>query len=166
MVPQIARVAHPYGVGVYSSGGFDSLSAKWEAAARIVARPQPTLVLHIGDYDPSGVSIFDSAEADVTQLVADQAGDPGAVTFQRVAVTPEQIARYSLPAAPPKVRDRRGDWTAATVQAEALPPAVLADEVEEALCAHLDPEPLAVLLKLEAADRDELLAVFEGGGEQ
>jgi hypothetical protein len=160
MVPQIARVVHLYGVGVYSSGGFDSLSAKWEAAQRIVARPQPTLVLHIGDYDPSGVSIFDSAEADVTQLVADQAEDPGAVTFQRVAVTPEQIARYGLPEAPPKARDRRGDWTGGTVQAEALPPAVLAREVKEALRARLNLSTLRDLMEIEARDRDALLGSF------
>jgi hypothetical protein len=37
MAPQLARVAHPYGITVYSSGGFDSLTVKYEAAQRISA---------------------------------------------------------------------------------------------------------------------------------
>src|SRR5262249_52764902 len=49
----------------------------------------------------------------------------GVVTVSRLAVTPEQIARYDLPAAPPKPTDRRAS-VGQTCQAEALPPDVLA----------------------------------------
>ena len=52
MAPQLARVAHEYGVTVYSSGGFDSLTVKHAAAQRIVERDVPTVVLHVGDFDP------------------------------------------------------------------------------------------------------------------
>ncbi|MEE8408304.1 MAG: tyrosine-type recombinase/integrase [Myxococcota bacterium] len=71
MVPQATRVAHELGVPVYSSGGFDSLTTKREAAQRILERHRPTVVLHIGDYDPSGLSIFDSAAEDITAMVRD-----------------------------------------------------------------------------------------------
>ena len=110
MVPQASRVAHHYGVAVYSSGGFDSLTTKYDAARWFLARPMPTLVLHIGDLDPSGLSIFDSLRDDVSQIVLDLAGlrnDPDAlagcfVQFRRVAVTPEQVERYGLATAPAK----------------------------------------------------------------
>ena len=50
--------------------------------------------------------------------------------------------------------------TGGTVQAEALPPAVLADEVEEALRARLNLSTLRDLMEIEARDRDALLDSF------
>src|ERR1035437_3459784 len=35
MMPQLTRVADDYSVPVYSSGGFDSATSKWELAQRI-----------------------------------------------------------------------------------------------------------------------------------
>jgi len=32
MVPQLQRIADPFGIGVYSSGGFDSVTAKHQIA--------------------------------------------------------------------------------------------------------------------------------------
>src|SRR5690606_30299136 len=54
MLPQLARAAEPYSVPVYSSGGFDSLTAKKRLADRICRIGKPTVILHLGDYDPSG----------------------------------------------------------------------------------------------------------------
>jgi len=158
MAPQIARVAHPYGVPVYSSGGFDSLSTRWDAVQRIANRARPTFVLHVGDHDPSGVAIFDSTEADVSKLLADATDKSGVVWFARVAVTPEQIERYGLLEAPPKGTDRRGQWKGGTVQAEALSPAALAEEVEQAIRAHLDLDLLERIKATEPTERLELLA--------
>ena len=61
MVPQAERVAHFYGIAVYSAGGFDSTTIKQAVAQRVLTRDRPTLVLHVGDHDPSGLSIFDAA---------------------------------------------------------------------------------------------------------
>ncbi len=123
MVPQAARVAGPYGVPVYSCGGFDSIPAKHDAAQRALAQDRPTVVLHIGDHDPSGVSLYTAIAEDVEQFAYDL-GAEHPVTFHRVAVTPEQISRYQLPTVAAKAHDKRGAWLGgATVQAEALPPA-------------------------------------------
>jgi hypothetical protein len=96
MVPQLARVAAPFGIEVCSSGGFDSLTDKhrigqlWAGSA--------VTVLHIGDHDPSGVHVFSSLAEDIEGFAADYGAD---VEFIRLAVTPEQAARYDLPSAPP-----------------------------------------------------------------
>jgi hypothetical protein len=162
MVPQVARVVSGFGVAAYSSGGFDSLTAKHEAAQRIMHRSVPTLVLHIGDHDPSGLSVFDSAAEDVAAMVADSGHDPDElVEFRRVAVTPEQIAAYNLPAAPPKATDRRGTWVGGTVQVEALSPAALADIVRQAVGAELDADVLAETVETEHRERGQLLARLE-----
>jgi hypothetical protein len=136
MVPMVARVAAAYGVTTYSSGGFDSVTIKHEAAQRIAWREVPTTVLHLGDHDPSGLSILDSAAEDIGAFVDDM-GAP-APTFIRLAVTPAQIARYRLPSAPQKATDRRGEHMRHTVQAEAMSPTELTGEVRTALESVVD----------------------------
>ncbi len=162
MVPQATRVAHELGVPVYSSGGFDSLTTKREAAQRILERHRPTVVLHIGDYDPSGLSIFDSAAEDITAMVRDlDPGDDGQVTFRRVAVTEDQIAKYRLPTAPAKATDNRGNWTGGTVQVEALPPDILATVIRLAIESVIDRDVLEQTIAAEEAERCELVAAVD-----
>ena len=60
MLQQLNRVASRYSVPVFSCGGFGSLTGNYAIARRAVARNVPTVVLHVGDFDPSGLSIFDS----------------------------------------------------------------------------------------------------------
>jgi hypothetical protein len=157
MVPQAERVAHYYGIAVYSAGGFDSTTIKQGVAQRVLERERPTLILHVGDHDPSGLSIFDAAAADVAALVRDMGGSEQ-VEFRRIAITPAQIARYALPEAAPKKNDKRGDWRGGTVQAEALAPDILARELDGAIQDVIDLDALHRLLAIEEAERDELIA--------
>ena len=90
MAPQLARVADPFGMTVMSGGGFDSLTDKHKFAASLADHDRPTQVLHIGDHDPSGVSMFLAFLEDVEAFARDLGGD---VTFTRLAVTPSQIER-------------------------------------------------------------------------
>ena len=53
MVPQVERVAAPFGIPVSSGGGFDSLTAKHDLACLLAGWGRAE-VLHIGDHDPSG----------------------------------------------------------------------------------------------------------------
>jgi len=152
MAEQFRWAAVEYGVDVHSSGGFNSLTEKHAAAERARRRELPTLVLHVGDHDPSGVSIFDSAVDDVETMIGDLGGDVSNFTARRVVVTPEQISRHGLPTAPAKKNDVRGVWTGETVQAEALPPDTLHSEVR----AELEQVPsVAALADLHDVERDE-----------
>lgn len=99
MVPQLESVAAPYSVPVYSSGGFDSVTVKYEVAREFAERGE-VLVLHIGDHDPSGVHLFGSLDEDVRAFL-DALG--GAAEFHRLAVIPEHIEAYNLPTAPPTI---------------------------------------------------------------
>jgi hypothetical protein len=63
MVPQLERVAARLGVGVYSSGGFDSLTEKHRIGRERSA--EPITVLYLGDHDPSGVDCFSALDEDV-----------------------------------------------------------------------------------------------------
>lgn len=158
MLPQLDDVAEPFSVRAYSSGGFDSLTAKKDLADRIVRIEKPAIILHLGDYDPSGVNIFDSVTQDVTAFV--EANRPhGLVTveFHRIALTREQVAEYDLPTAPPKASDSRSKgWEGGTCQLEALPPNIIADILRTALWDHIDPARYDEDCNAEQADRAEI----------
>ena len=164
MKEQLARVAHPYGITVYPSGGFDSLTVKREAAERIVDRDVPTKILHVGDFDPSGETLFTALSEDIGAFVE---ADGGEVEFKRIAVTPAQIAEHNLPGSPPKQSSHSANWRADddAVQAEALPPDVLAAEVRSAIEAEVDLELLEDAKSGEAGNRqefDEMLRRLRG----
>lgn len=163
MVPQAVRVARAFGVDVYSSGGFDSTTAKYVAAQRLVDDGRPPVILHVGDYDPSGLAIIDSAAEDVTAFAVQLGGiEP---EWRRIAVTPEQIEAYGLPTAPQKATDRRGgEVMAATVQAESLPPDTLAAELTDALEVVIDDVALRAARQAGEDERAQLLDELRDAG--
>ncbi|HEB96741.1 MAG TPA: hypothetical protein ENI96_09975 [Sedimenticola thiotaurini] len=150
MVPQLMRVAEPYGIAVASGSGFDSVTAKYEAA-QLITGNGPTTILHLGDYDPSGVHVHSALSEDLGAFVDAMGGD---VEVIRIAVTPEQVDRYDLPTAPPKKEDKRSFDGDATTQCEALPPTILADLVREAIESRID----AVAYKATLAEEERLRA--------
>lgn len=158
MLPQLDDVAEPYSVRAYSSGGFDSLTAKKDLADRICRIGKPTVILHLGDYDPSGVSIFDSVAEDVAAFVeADRPWGTITVDFKRIALTAEQVAEYDLPTAPPKASDSRSKgWTGGTCQLEALPPNVIADILKGEILLHMDLDQLFEDRERQDREREEI----------
>jgi hypothetical protein len=116
-------------------------------------------VLHIGDHDPSGVSMFLAFLEDVEAFTRDLRGR---ATFTRLAVTPEQIAAYSLPTAPPQPTDRRA-FIGATCQAEALAPDVLVSILRDAIEARINRRTYERVLRRERAVRCELIARLGDG---
>lgn len=176
MVPQLLRIADPYGVPVISSGGFDSVTVKHEMGRALAECP--ATVLHIGDHDPSGVHIFSSLSEDVSAFAAAYSSGiasdskmlasmaalfpemaamaDGYVEFVRLAVTPDQAEAHSLPSAPPKPTDRRSFDGYQTWQCEALPPDVLAEIVRSAIVERIDPETLDDVLAREREMRQTL----------
>ena len=153
MVPQLARVANPFGITTMSSGGFDSLTEKHRFAEELAGDDRPTEVLSIGDHDPSGVSMFAAYLEDVEAFTRDLGGD---ATFTRLAVTPEQVREFNLPTAPPKPTDRRA-FSGETCQAEALAPDVLAGILRDAIEARIDRRAFERVLRRERAVRRELM---------
>lgn len=161
MVPQAAAVARDYGISVYSAGGFNGLTDKYETAQRIARQDRPAIVLHAGDYDPSGCAIIDSLAEDISAFVADDAPWQQ-LEFRRIAVTPAQIARFDLPTAPQKRTDQRGEHMADTVQAEALPPDILAAEIRAAIDDVTDFDALGRARDRGREERAEILDVLDG----
>lgn len=162
MVPQLVRVANPYDATVYSTGGFSSVTVTHEVAQRVIARERPTVFLHLGDYDPSGESIFESMTEDIGQFVWDEIGEEDWFRPSRIALTRAQVERYDLPTAPPKRSDSRSArWVGQTCQAEAMDPATLAGVLQDAIEEHYDLDLYEQVLTDEEADRKQLVVDVE-----
>ena len=170
MLPQLRRVCKPLSIPVYSCSGFDSVSVKYDLRTEIVETKtyegKSTVILHLGDYDPSGASIFKDGMADdvLAFLKTDFEDLPhwfheNTAIFERVAMLPEQAERLGVPSAPAKPTDSRSKaWgDAPTYQLEALPPDVLAEYLEAAIHEWFDLRQLAVDQKDEVEKRAEIL---------
>lgn len=166
MMPMLRTVAHEYGVPVYSSGGFDSLTFKHDMAMKLAGKT----VLHVGDYDPSGVHMFSSLEEDVMAFNAadrdsewnfDLGGEWSDIEFVRLAVLGPHIEEYALPTAPPKASDKRAFNDDRTVQAEAFPPDQLLALLEEGMLRYIDLSVYEEALAREEVIVAELLERFE-----
>jgi len=164
MMPQLSRVCERYWVPVYSCSGFDSLTAKYELAKACAQtydwRGRPTVILHLGDLDPSGVSIYESMREDVLAFVAGDVPRLDAdevAMFDRIALTRRQVEYYDLTTYAPKPSDLRSRrWVGETCQLEALPPDVLARLLTSAIEANLDQETLARAREAEAQERRQI----------
>lgn len=152
MAPQLGRVCDPFTIKVMSGGGFDSLTDKHSFAAALAEEDRPVEVLHIGDHDPSGVSMFLAFLEDVEAATRNLGGN---ATFTRLAVTPAQVTTYDLPTAPPKPTDKRA-FAGQTCQAEALAPDILANILLRAIEERLDRRAYQQVLRREQKIRREL----------
>jgi hypothetical protein len=170
MLPQLGKVADPYGVPVYSCSGFNSLASVRAVVDRVLYNGDvhgvPTVVLHVGDFDPSGITVYNAFTEDVGRFVhADRhyryRQELHAV---RVALTIEQIESDQLVTNDfdrekakrdkhPHVRGWKHDFTC---QAEALPPARLAAIVEDAIVAWFDQDTYQDVLSKERPERQRI----------
>ena len=166
MILQLADVATDFSVPVYSSSGFDSLTAKKNLADRICEIGKPTVILHLGDFDPSGASMFDVIAEDVGAFVeADKPWNTVSVVFERVALTAEQVVSHSLPTAPAKATDSRSRaWEGETCQLEALAPDQIAHLLRAAILSHIDDELRADDMLAQWTERQQLTRLIAGPG--
>lgn len=163
---QLSRVTGPYSVGMFSTGGFSSVTVTYEIAQRVLESEVPMVFMHLGDYDPSGESIFAAMAEDVAAFVAGELGDwdEAHELFRprRVALTQEQVQAHNLPTAPPKRTDSRSArWVGDTCQLEAMDPATIAGVLTEAIEGELDLEQRQAVMDAEDRERGGLVSEIE-----
>jgi hypothetical protein len=98
----ILPVTSAYDVPLMVARGYASLSFLYSAAEFINTLHVPTYVYHLGDFDPSGVNAGEKIEETLCEMAPD-----ADITFERIAVTEEQIADWDLPTRPTKKSDTR-----------------------------------------------------------
>lgn len=166
MLSQLFKVSRQFSVQAYSSGGFDSLTAKKDLADRICDIGKPTVVLHLGDFDPSGKSMFDVIAEDVSAFVeADRPWNTVTVEFRRIALTAGQVYAFKLPTVPPKKTDSRtARWDGETCQLEALSPDNIAAILRKHIEALFEPTQLEDDLAAQAVERQQIAYALPASG--
>ena len=135
----VSDIANQYNVRTFPTRGYPSFTYVQRMAGYIRNRlkGKPTVVLYFGDFDPSGVDI----ERDLSERLGKyNAGD---FIVHRVALTRDQIVKYSLPPMPVKRSDARADNFVASygdesVELDALDPRTLKLMVAQSIASYID----------------------------
>jgi hypothetical protein len=147
LAPRLARIAEPYGVPVYSGGGFDGLKGKRAFAQRAASRDVPTVVLTVTDLDDHGLSIHRSVSEDAIawlRLVEAPHRPPDWLRFERIAITADQARAEG-------VLDDDGH-----AEADALPVPVMDQLLRDAIERLQDPAGRERTARAEEAERGRL----------
>ena len=157
-------VLDEFGLDLYVTRGFSSLTYLQEAAEDINLEDRPVYVYVLTDFDPYGRNIANRIEEELTERCFD-----ADIHVERIAVTAEQIQQYSLPARPTKRTRRKGvtryeaSHGAVSVELDAFPPNVLRALVHERIERHMDPWRLQQMQMVERQERDGLARLLAGG---
>src|SRR5215813_8040015 len=150
-------VTSMYDVPLMVARGYASLSFLYSAAEYINTLPVPAYICHLGDYDPSGVNAGEKIEETLREMAPD-----AEIFFERIAVTPEQIAVWALPTRPTKASDTRAkNFGDISVELDAIEPNQLRALVQETIELHLPPEQFEILKAAEESER-EIIAQLVG----
>jgi hypothetical protein len=151
----LAGIVYPetaqYDVPLMVSKGFSSDSYLYEAAQAIIDNGKPAFIYYFGDRDPSGVKVDPSIERGLNRLA------PGAdITFERIAVTLEQIEELNLPSRPTKrhKNSHAKGFVGDSVELDAMQPDELRRLVRRCIERHIDPRALEVTKVAEKSERE------------
>lgn len=137
--------------------GYASESFCWRVAESLPLRKH-TILYQLGDHDPSGVDAWRDFEKKVRRFSPD-----APVTFERIAVTPDQITSLLLPTRPTKKSDSRArTFEGGSVEVDAIPPSTLRSIVRSSIEQHIDADALALTRSVEQSEREGLRALAGG----
>jgi len=160
----VAGVLQPitdeFEVTLYPCRGYNSYSALKEAGRGINGIPRPTVILYLGDFDPSGQDM----PRDIRRRLTEDFGAD--FDLRVIALTREQIDEHQLPPDLTKKTDtraaafiaRHGDMA---VELDAPPPNVLQALVREHLALFVGKSAFEAERAQEAAERAELAALID-----
>lgn len=147
-------------VPYFSCRGYVSQSEMWSAAMRLKRYEKDgkkTVILHLGDHDPSGV--------DMSRDIADRLKMFGAKTnVMRIALSMDQVEEFQPPPNPAKTTDSRyadyiAAWGEESWELDALSPPVLAALIEGTVSSMRDERKWAKAVAKEEAGQAEITRV-------
>jgi hypothetical protein len=158
-------VASEYDVPVVVSKGMPSLTqvyASFVQIERAANAGKDSYLYQFGDHDPTGCLIPKSIENRLEEFCVEY--DCQYPTVERIALTKEQIERYSLPTRPTKREGNRHakSFEGNSVELDALPSRELRALVRECIERHISPEQLETLRAAEGSERDYLRILARG----
>ena len=157
----LSQVTYQYDVSLMVARGQLSRTAIYEASKRYKTKSDKECYLfYCGDFDPSGLSIYDS--------IKKRLGDFGiSINFERIALTEEQIEKYKLPSDPGKKSDPNYNKFVSlygsdmVVELDSLPPDVLRDIIKDCITKNINNGLLAQVQEEEEAEKVSLNKFIE-----
>jgi hypothetical protein len=151
----IYPVTEMYDVPLMVARGDSSETFAYSSAEYIQQQGKPAFVYYVGDFDPAGW--------DMSRVLEEKLAAFGAnVTFERLAINQDQIAKWNLSTRPtkPSTRTKRFYETFGnghpSVELEALPPDTLRAIVRSAIERHIPKGHLDTLAVAEESERNLL----------
>ncbi len=157
----IDSVCRELDVPYFACRGYVSQSEQWRAGQRALARwldtEQKTIILHLGDHDPSGVDMTRDNQ-DRIDLFSDY---ESIVTVRRIALNWEQLQEYNPPPNPTKLTDTRaGDYIKRygmnSWELDALEPRLIDRLIRGVVDEYIDHEIMSAVKASQESERRQL----------
>lgn len=152
----LSEVTYQYDVSLMVARGQLSRTAIYEASNRYKAKGDKKRYLYYcGDFDPSGMSIYESIKERLEKFGV-------FIHYERIALTQGQIEKYKLPSDPGKKSDPNYNKFVSiygsdmVVELDSLPPEVLRDIIKDCITKNIDSGLLVQVQKKEKGEQDKL----------
>ena len=164
LVGVIEETCRENDVPFFSCRGYVSDSEMWSGARRSLGyrqKGQSTLVIHLGDHDPSGI--------DMTRDISDRlymfAGYTN-IEVRRIALTMAQIEELQPPPNPAKITDSRYEqyvqnYGEESWELDALEPQYIVDLINREILSERDDEKWQIAVDKQESERAQIATVIE-----
>ncbi len=163
LVGVIERACEPLDIGYLSCRGYVSQSAMWRAAIRFKQQEQSgkdcTVLLHLGDHDPSGI--------DMTRDIQDRLYMFGSrVAVRRIALDMEQVEKYNPPPNPAKTTDSRyatyrDEYGDDSWELDALDPRIITKLITNQVADYTNKNKRKLLIQRQEKERQEIRKIAD-----
>jgi hypothetical protein len=168
LVGVIEKVCQENDIPFFSCRGYVSDSEMWRGAVRLQRNEdndQETIILHLGDHDPSGVDMTRDIESRLNLFTGN-----GYFQVRRVALTMEQIEELKPPPNPAKVTDSRYEGYVALYgeeswELDALEPQYIVNLIEDNILGERDDVRWEEAVEEQENERSQIASVIKRWGE-
>ena len=166
LVGVIQKTCDELDVPYFSCRGYVSDSAMWAGAMRAIRlnnKDQNTILLHLGDHDPSGIDMSRDIEDRLDMFTY---SPTKIVEVKRIALTMTQIEELKPPPNPAKITDSRfatyvAQHGKSSWELDALEPQYIADLLNTSILAHRDEELWEQAEDDQEANRQKLTDIID-----
>ncbi len=151
-------------VPYFSCRGYVSQSEMWNAGQRIIRakqdHDQDTLILHLGDHDPSGIDMTRDIRDRLDLFTSEEDGYPDP-EIKRIALNMDQVEEFNPPPNPVRLEDSRcQDYVAkygnSSWELDALNPAMMSNLIADNITEWIDHDKWDAVTAEEDADKVKL----------
>nr|DAQ98294.1 MAG TPA: type II DNA topoisomerase VI [Caudoviricetes sp.] len=157
----VSQICRELDVPHFSCRGYTSQSEMWSAAQRFIRQNhrESRTIIYLGDHDPSGIDMTRDIQERMDMFGAD-------VYVKRVALTMEQIEKFSPPPNPTKLSDARAsgyieEYGHECWELDALEPKVITSLIRDEVTALCDSDLLYEIEHREETDKTNIKLISQ-----